>query len=103
MKQKKSSTISAKQALEALLAVGYSTKEPEDRRIRPTERANHKKNPGIQLSNTGKSICLFFNGENVENPRAPQIFVSAKGMLSQNEVKTLEERARIRFTDFIRG
>ena len=102
MKQKKSSTISAKQALQALLAIGYETGEPEDRQLRPTERANHKKNPNVQLSASGKSIRLFFNAENNEEGRAPQIFVPAKGMLSQNEVAGLEQRARIRFSDHIR-
>lgn len=101
MKQKKSSTISAKQALQALMAVGYTTQEPEERRIRPTERANHKKNPDIQLSKSGKSICLYFNGESNELARAPQIFVPAKGMLSQNEVTGLEQRARIKLADYI--
>jgi|GEM_PF-3710699 hypothetical protein len=102
MKQKKSSTISAKQALQALMDVGYTTHEPEDRRIRPTERANHKKTPGVQLSASGKSICLFFNGESNELARAPQIFVPAKGMLSQNEVTGLEQRARIKFSELVR-
>ena len=101
MKQKKSSTISAKQALQALLTVGYQTGEPEDRHLRPTERANHKKHPDVQLSASGKSIRLFFNAENNEEGRAPQIFVPAKGMLSHNEVTGLEQRAKIKLADFI--
>jgi hypothetical protein len=102
MKQKKSSTISAKQALQALLAIGYETGDPTDRRIRPTERANVAKNPDIQLSNSGKSIRLFFNGESNEECRAPELFVPAKGMLSINEASGLEQRAKIRFADYIR-
>ena len=102
MKQKKSSTISAKQALEALLAIGYQTGEPEERQLRPTERANHKKHPGVQLSASGKSIRLFFNAETNTEGRAPQIFVPAKGMLSQNEVTGLEQRAKIKLADHIR-
>ena len=101
MKQKKSSSISAKQALQALLDVGYESGEPTDRRIRPTERINVKKNPDIQLSNSGKSIRLFFNGENNEEGRAPELFIPAKGMLSINEAAGLELRAKIRFADFI--
>ncbi len=102
MKQKKSSTISAQQALQVLLDIGYSTKEPDDRRIRPTERANHKKNPGIQLSKSGKSIRLYFNNINSSDViRAPEIFVPAKGMLSLHEASALEDRAKIKFSDLI--
>lgn len=102
MKQKKTSSISAKQALQVLLDVGYVTAAPEDRPLRPTERANHKKNPDVQLSVSGKSIRLFFNGESNQEGRAPQIFVPAKGMLSHTEVTGLEQRAKIRFTDHLR-
>ncbi|WP_435641917.1 hypothetical protein [Micavibrio aeruginosavorus] len=100
MKQKKSSTVSAKQAIAALTTVGYSTRPLEDNhRIRPTERTNYSKNPGIELSNTGKSINLFFNGS-ADEGRAPQVFVPAKGMLSINQAETLEKQAKIKFDDF---
>ncbi|AGH98161.1 hypothetical protein [Micavibrio aeruginosavorus] len=100
MKQKKSSTVSAKQAIEALTAVGYSTRPlDQDHRIRPTERANYQKNPGIDLSNSGKSINLYFNGS-ADEGRAPQVFVPAKGMLSIGQAETLEKQAKIKFNDF---
>ena len=97
IKQKKSSTVSAKQALEALLGVGYQTIAPDkDREIRPTERAAIKKNPYILVSKSGKSIHLVFAGGANEEQRAHELFVPAKGMLSHNEVTGIETRAKIK-------
>jgi hypothetical protein len=97
MTQKKSSSVSAKQALEALLAIGYRTVKPDPgREIRPTERNAIRQNPGILVSKSGKSIHLVFTGDNSNLQHAPEIFVPAKGMLSFNEVKGLEMRAGIK-------
>lgn len=102
VKQKKSSTISAKTAMEALLEAGYVTHEPTDRRIRPTERENHNKHPGVQLSASGKSIKLFYNGEAREDGRAAEIFIPAKGMLSINEAATLQKLTKVTFSNLDR-
>lgn len=98
-KQKKSSTISAKTAFEALLKVGYVTKEPDDRVIRPTERELHRKNPGKLLSSSGKSIKLFYEGATNEEGRAAEVFIPAKGMLSIMQTATLEKLAKITFSN----
>jgi hypothetical protein len=102
VKQKKSSTISAKTAMEALLKAGYETHAPTDRRIRPTERHNHAKNPGVELSASGKSIKLFYNGESREENRVAEIFVPAKGMLSIKEADTLQKLTKVTFSNFDR-
>jgi hypothetical protein len=95
--QKKSSTVSARQALELLLEAGYQTVTPErDRVVRPTERAAIRQNPDRLMSKSGKSIHLVFAGESNDQNRASELFVPAKGMLSQNEVTGIETRAKIR-------
>lgn len=95
--KKKTSTVSAKQALDALLAVGYETVTPDkDRVVRPTERAAVKQNPGVLVSKSGRSIHLVFGGEAGEVQRAHELFVPAKGMLSHNEVTGIETRAKIK-------
>lgn len=99
VKQKKSSTISAKTAMEALLKAGYITHEPDDRRIRPTEREEHRKNPGVQLSASGKSIKLYYNGESDNIGRVAEVFVPAKGMLSINEADTLQKLTKVTFSN----
>lgn len=97
VKQKKSSTVSAKQALDALLAVGYQTIAPDQNRVvRPTERAAVKANPDRMVSKSGKSIHLEFVGEDWVPGRESNLFVPAKGMLSHNEVAGLEARAKIK-------
>ena len=95
VKQKKSSTFSAKVAMDALLKAGYVTHEPDDRRIRPTERDLHRKNPGVQLSSSGKSIKLYYNGETNPEGRVAELFIPTKGMLSINEAETLQKLAKI--------
>lgn len=99
VRQKKSSTISAKTAMEALLRAGYVTHEPDDRRIRPTERELHKKNPGVQLSSSGKSIKLFYDGERNDEGRVMEVFVPTKGMLSINEAETLQKLTKVTFSN----
>lgn len=84
--------------MEALMRIGYVTREPDDRVIRPTERALHKKNPNVQLSSSGKSIILYYAGDSVE-PRAVELHVPVKGMLSINEAETLQKLAKITFSN----
>lgn len=95
VKQKQSSTISAKTAMDLLLKIGYATAEPDDRAIRPTERELHRKNPGKLLSSSGKSIKLFYNSESNEEGRAAEIFIPAKGMLTVQQTATLQKLAKI--------
>lgn len=92
-KQKQSSAISAKTAMAALLKAGYVTAEPDDRVIRPTERDLHRKNPGKLLSSSGKSVKLFYKGE--EEGRAEEVFIPVKGMLSVMQTATLQKLAKI--------
>lgn len=100
MKQKQSSSISAKTATEALLKIGYQTKAPDpDRIIRPTEKHLNRKNPGVEKSTSGKSLLLYYNGVNDGVPRAAEIFVPIKGMLSIEQVQTLQKLANITFTN----
>lgn len=99
VRQKKSSTISAKTAMEALLRAGYVTHEPDERRVRPTERELHKRNPGVQLSASGKSIKLFYDGERSEDGRVMEVFIPTKGMLSINKAETLQKLTKVTFTN----
>lgn len=100
MKQKQSSSISAKTATEALLKIGYQTKAPDrDRIIRPTEKHLNRKNPGIEKSASGKSVLLYYTGNDDGIPRAAELFVPLKGMLSIEQVQTLQKLANITFSN----
>jgi len=103
MREKRSSTISAAQALKALLQVGYQTVQPDpDHRPRPTERAEGRGSRDVALSRSGKSIQLFFNGVLPnEEQRAYKLLVPAKGMLTQNELKFIENGAKIKIADYV--
>ncbi len=99
-KRKKTSSVSAKQAMDALTAIGYQTIAPDkDREVRPTERKAVRENPDRMISKSGQSVHLIFAGP-PQSGRAPSLFVPIKGMLSHGQAESLENLAKIKFSDF---
>jgi hypothetical protein len=100
MKKKQSSTISAKTAMEELKKAGYETHTPDPNRvIRPTERNLQRKNAQVEKSKSGKSIMFYYNGASDGVQRAEEVFVPAKGMLSVEQVQTLQKLTKVTFSN----
>lgn len=112
-KQKKSSSVSAKQMMQALTEMGYVSahfSEKADRTPKCSVRDEHDKayrnanNAGIPevsrsaISNSGSSIHLIFKGETSgRHTPAQELFVPAKGMLSQGQLKAICEKTGLDF------
>lgn len=113
VKQKQSSSVSSAQMIKALKDMGYVTahfEEKEHDQPKAGFRMQHKKSyrnvtqAGLKdasrtaLSISGKSVHLVYAGEAI-NGRYPEyeIFVPAKGMLSQNQLKTIMQKTGVRF------